>query len=276
MNLESKATLHNGVKMPWVGLGVYKMKNDQEVVNAVKSALEIGYRSIDTAQFYDNEEGVGQAIKESGIPREEIFVTTKIWNTHQGYDLTLKTFEKSLEKLGMDYVDLYLVHWPVPGKYKETWKALEHLYEQKKVRAIGVSNFLIHHLEDLFQEAEIKPMVNQVEFHPQLFQKDLLNFCNEHQILLEAWSPLARGKYFGDPVLQELSQKYGKTPAQIMLRWDVQHGVVTIPKSTHVQRQKENADIFDFELTKEEMKALDGLNQDKRVGPHPDEFNYDV
>ncbi|TCT18014.1 diketogulonate reductase-like aldo/keto reductase [Melghiribacillus thermohalophilus] len=276
MNLESKATLHNGVKMPWVGLGVYKMKNDQEVVNAVKSALEIGYRSIDTAQFYDNEEGVGQAIKESGIPREEIFVTTKIWNTHQGYDLTLKTFEKSLEKLGMDYVDLYLVHWPVPGKYKETWKALEHLYEQKKVRAIGVSNFLIHHLEDLFQEAEIKPMVNQVEFHPQLFQKDLLNFCNEHQILLEAWSPLARGKYFGDPVLQELSQKYGKTPAQIMLRWDVQHGVVTIPKSTHVQRQKENADIFDFELTEEEMKALDGLNQDKRVGPHPDEFNYDV
>lgn len=276
MNLESKATLHNGVKMPWVGLGVYKMKNDQEVVNAVKSALEIGYRSIDTAQFYDNEEGVGQAIKESGIPREEIFVTTKIWNTHQGYDLTLKTFEKSLEKLGMDYVDLYLVHWPVPGKYKETWKALEHLYEQKKVRAIGVSNFLIHHLEDLFQEAEIKPMVNQVEFHPQLFQKDLLNFCNEHQILLEAWSPLARGKYFVDPVLQELSQKYGKTPAQIMLRWDVQHGVVTIPKSTHAQRQKENADIFDFELTEEEMKALDGLNQDKRVGPHPDEFNYDV
>ncbi|MBO8157693.1 MAG: aldo/keto reductase [Bacillaceae bacterium] len=276
MSLKSTTTLHNGVKMPMVGLGVYKMENDQEVVDAVKSALDLGYRSIDTAQFYENEEGVGKAIRESGINREDIFVTTKIWNTHQGYDLTLKTFEESLEKLGLDYVDLYLVHWPVPGKYKETWKALEHLYEQKKVRAIGVSNFLIHHLEDLFQDANIKPMVNQVEFHPQLFQKELLDFCHKHDIKLEAWSPIARGTYFDHPVLQELAQKYDKTPAQIILRWDYQHGVITIPKSSNPDRQKQNADIFDFELTDEEMNKINGLNQNKRIGPHPDEFNYGV
>ncbi|ADI27912.1 aldo/keto reductase [Geobacillus sp. C56-T3] len=272
--LQDCATLHNGVKMPWVGLGVYKVKEGEEVRSAVRTALEIGYRHVDTAAFYENEEGVGQAIRESGIPREQVFVTTKVWNTDQGYETTLKAFDKSLKKLGFDYVDLYLVHWPVKGKYKETYKALEKLYKDGYVRAIGVSNFQIHHLQDVMADCEIKPMVNQVEYHPRLTQKELLAFCRENGIQLEAWSPLMRGEILSEPTIVDIGRKYGKTPAQVVLRWDLQHGVVTIPKSVTPARIKENADIFDFSLTDEEMKQIDALNLNKRVGPDPDNFNF--
>ncbi|QHS21547.1 aldo/keto reductase [Virgibacillus sp. MSP4-1] len=274
MSLTSTSTLHNGVKIPWVGLGVYKVDKGEVALDTVKSALDLGYRSIDTASFYENEKEVGQAIRDSGLSREEIFVTSKVWNTEQGYEETLKAFDNSLNKLGLDYLDLYLIHWPVPGKFKDTWRALEEIYEQGKVRAIGVSNFQIHHLEDLMKDAKIKPMVDQVEFHPQLYQKDLLDFCSENDIQLEAWGPLGRSRYLDDPVLNEIAEKYGKSPAQVMLRWHHQHEIVIIPKSTKPHRQKENADLFDFELSEEDMKNIDELNQDKRTGKHPDEFPY--
>ncbi|SES96059.1 Aldo/keto reductase [Salinibacillus kushneri] len=274
MSLTSTVTLHNGVKIPWVGLGVYKVEKGTEAVDTVKAALDLGYRSIDTAAFYENEKEVGQAIRESGLNREDIFVTSKVWNTEQGYEETLKAFDDSLQKLGLGYIDLYLIHWPVPGKFKDTWRALEEVYEQGKVRAIGVSNFQIHHLEELMKEAKIKPMVDQVEFHPQLYQKDLLDFCKENEIQLEAWGPLGRSRYLDDPVLNEIAEKYGKTAAQVILRWEYQHEIVIIPKSTKPHRQKENADIFDFALTAEDMKKIDALNQDKRTGKHPDEFPY--
>lgn len=272
--LQDCAVLHNGVQMPWVGLGVYKVKEGEEVKNAVRTALEIGYRHIDTAAFYENEEGVGQAIRESGIPREQVFVTTKVWNTDQGYETTLKAFDTSLKKLGFDYVDLYLVHWPVKGKYKETYKALEKLYKDGYVRAIGVSNFQIHHLQDVLADCEIKPMVNQVEYHPRLTQKELHAFCRENGIQLEAWSPLMRGEILNEPTIVEIGKKYGKTPAQVVLRWDLQNGVVTIPKSVTPTRIKENADLFDFSLTDEEMKQIDALNLNKRIGADPDNFNF--
>ncbi|MFC0523353.1 aldo/keto reductase [Pontibacillus salicampi] len=277
MSLTTMTTLHNGVQMPWVGLGVYKMEEGSgEVKDAVLSALDVGYRSIDTASFYENEEGVGAALAETSIPREELFVTTKVWNDEQGYQETLDAFERSMDKLGLDYLDLYLIHWPVPGKYKESWRALEKLYQDGKVKAIGVSNFMEHHLDDLLLEANITPMVNQVEFHPQLNLPTLRQYCQNKHIQLEAWSPLARGNYFEDETIQELAATYNKTPAQIILRWDYQHHVVTIPKSTKKHRQQENADIFDFALTTEEMARLDNLNENKRLGPHPDEFDYDA
>jgi methylglyoxal/glyoxal reductase len=273
-SIQDCAILHNGVKMPWLGLGVYKVKNGDEVINAVKTALAAGYRHVDTAAFYENEEGVGQAIKESGVPREQVFVTTKVWNSDQGYETTLKAFETSLKKLGLDYIDLYLVHWPVKGKYKETYKALEKLYKDGLVRAIGVSNFQIHHLEDLMAECEIKPMVNQVEYHPHLTQKELHAFCKQHHIQLEAWSPLMRGGLQEEPILIEIGKKYGKSTAQVILRWDLQNEVVTIPKSVTPSRIKENANIFDFELTTEEMERIDALNMNKRIGPDPDNFDF--
>ncbi|NGQ96617.1 aldo/keto reductase [Brevibacillus sp. SYP-B805] len=265
--------LNNGVKMPWFGLGVWKTKEGEEVEYAVSTALRLGYRSIDTAAIYGNEAGVGKAIQRSGIPREEIFLTTKVWNADQGYDATLRAFEESRQKLGVSYVDLYLIHWPVKGKYKETWKALEKLYKDGVVRAIGVSNFQIHHLQDLMADSEVVPAVNQVEYHPLLTQKELLAFCRDYRIQLEAWSPLMQGN-LDLPLLKELGQKYGKTPAQIVLRWDLQNGVVTIPKSVNENRLKENADIFDFELSQEDMEKIGQLNENKRFGPDPDNFNF--
>ncbi|MCL6615739.1 MAG: aldo/keto reductase [Anoxybacillus ayderensis] len=274
-SLQDAATLHNGVRMPWLGLGVYKVQEGDEVIRSVRTALEVGYRHIDTAAFYENEEGVGRAIRESGIRREEVFVTTKVWNSDQGYESTLKAFHTSLKKLGFDYIDLYLVHWPVKEKYKETYKALEKLYKDGFVRAIGVSNFQIHHLEHILADCEIKPMVNQVEFHPRLTQKELLAFCKQHQIQLEAWSPLMRGgELLNEPTLVDIAQKYEKTPAQVILRWDLQHEVVTIPKSVTPQRIAQNANIFDFTLTKEEMDAIDALNENRRIGPDPDNFDF--
>lgn len=273
-HISDATVLANGVNMPWLGLGVYKAKEGEEVEQAVKAALRIGYRSIDTAAFYGNEEGVGRAVRESGIPREEIFITTKVWNSDQGYERTLAAFEASLQRLGMEYVDLYLIHWPVKGKYKETWRALETLYKEGKARAIGVSNFQVHHLEDLMADAEIKPMVNQVEFHPFLTQEKLRDFCRREGIQLEAWSPLMRGEVVNVPEIVELAEKYGKTPAQIVLRWDLQHDILTIPKSIRAERIRENADIFDFELSAEDMARIDALNRNSRFGADPDNFDF--
>ncbi|WP_026584813.1 aldo/keto reductase [Bacillus sp. J33] len=273
-NLQSATTLHNGVKMPWFGLGVFKVQDGEEVVHSVKAALKAGYKSIDTAAVYKNEEGVGKAIKEAGVPREELFVTTKVWNSDQGYDSAIQAFETSLEKLGLDYIDLYLIHWPVEGKYQETWKALETLYKEKRVRAIGVSNFHIHHLEDLMQTAEVKPMVNQVELHPLLNQSELRDFCKKHEIQIEAWSPLAQGELLENGVLKEIAQKYNKSVAQIILKWDLQNEIVTIPKSVKEHRIIENADIFDFQLAPEDMDKINSLNENRRVGPDPDNFDF--
>ncbi|UZJ78018.1 aldo/keto reductase [Fictibacillus sp. KU28468] len=271
-SISDTAVLQNGLKMPWLGLGVYKAEEGQEVIEAIKHAVAAGYRSIDTASFYKNEEGVGEAVKQVDVPREELFITTKVWNTEQGYEETLRSFKESLKKLDMDYADLFLVHWPVSGKYKETWKALETLYKEGKTKAIGVCNFKIHHLEDLMKDCEIKPMVNQVEYHPRLTQKELLAFCKDHQIQLEAWRPLLKGEIFDEPILMALAEKHNKTVAQVILRWDLQNGVITIPKSVNENRIKENADIFDFELSMEDMEQIDSLNKDLRNGPDPDEF----
>ncbi|RXJ02765.1 aldo/keto reductase [Anaerobacillus alkaliphilus] len=271
-SIQDTTVLHNGVNMPWLGFGVYKVEEGQQVEESIHTAFEVGYRSIDTAAFYENEVGVGKAVRNSGIAREEIFVTTKVKNPDQGYESTLRAFDESYKKLGLDYIDLYLIHWAVPGKYLDTWRALEKLYKDGLVRAIGVSNFQIHHIEDVFSICEVKPMVNQVEYHPLLTQEPLLRYCKEQQIQLEAWSPLARGQILGNPTLVELAEKYQKSPAQIVLRWDLQNGVVTIPKSVTVKRIKENADIFDFEISQEDMKLISGLNEDFRTGLHPDEI----
>ncbi|BCA34105.1 aldo/keto reductase [Bacillus cereus] len=277
-NLQSKTVLNNGVEMPWFGLGVFKVEDGPELVEAVKSAIKAGYRSIDTAAIYGNEKAVGEGIragiKEAGISREDLFITSKVWNSDQGYETTLAAYEESLKKLELDYLDLYLVHWPVEGKYKDTWRALETLYKEKRVRAIGVSNFQIHHLQDVMKDAEIKPMINQVEYHPRLTQKELQAFCKEQGIQMEAWSPLMQGQLLDNEKLQEIAEKHGKTTAQVILRWDLQNGVITIPKSTKEHRIIANADIFNFELTKEDMEKMDALNQNHRVGPDPDNFDF--
>ncbi|PFU12846.1 aldo/keto reductase [Bacillus cereus] len=277
-NLQSKTVLNNGVEMPWFGLGVFKVEDGPELVEAVKSAIKAGYRSIDTAAIYGNEKAVGEGIragiKEAGISREDLFITSKVWNSDQGYETTFAAYEESLKKLELDYLDLYLVHWPVEGKYKDTWRALETLYKEKRVRAIGVSNFQIHHLQDVMKDAEIKPMINQVEYHPRLTQKELQAFCKEQGIQMEAWSPLMQGQLLDNEKLQEIAEKHGKTTAQVILRWDLQNGVITIPKSTKEHRIIANADIFNFELTKEDMEKIDALNQNHRVGPEPDNFDF--
>lgn len=224
--------LNNGVAMPWLGFGVFKMKDDSEVTRAVRHALEAGYRSIDTASVYGNERGVGRAIRESGVPRGEIFLTTKVWNDDQRKRRTQEAFAESLERLGTDYVDLYLIHWPVKDCYLETWAELQEIQRSGRARSIGVSNFLVPHLEDLLRDGQTVPAVNQVEFHPWLVQPELRRFCRERQIQVEAWSPLMQGQVTNVPALRELAQKHCRTPAQIVLRWNLQHKVVTIPKSS--------------------------------------------
>ncbi|MEW4284677.1 aldo/keto reductase [Priestia koreensis] len=277
-HLQSTVQLSNKVDMPWFGLGVFQVEDGNDVIQSVKAAIKNGYRSIDTAAVYGNEEGVGQAIRkameEYGVTRQELFITSKVWNADQGYEETLKAYETSLQKLGLDYLDLYLIHWPVEDKMVDTWKALEALYKEEKVRAIGVCNFQIHHLETLMKEATVVPMVNQVEMHPKLSQTALHEFSIKHNIQLEAWAPLMQGGIFDMKELQDLAVKYGRTVAQIVLRWDLQRGIVTIPKSVKESRIIENADIFNFELSPEDMNVIDALNEDHRVGPDPDNFDF--
>lgn len=274
MDISTRVKLNNGVEMPWFGLGVFRSEDGAEVENAVKTALKNGYRSIDTASIYQNEKGVGKGIKDSGLKRDEIFLTSKVWNTEQGYESTLMAFHSSLERLQTDYLDLYLVHWPKGEKSKDTWKALEELYAQGKIKAIGVSNFLIHHLEDLLPECKVVPAVNQVEFHPELIQPELLDYCQGKGIQMEAWSPIMKGRVNEIPEIIDIAAKYGKTPVQVVLRWDIQKGVITIPKSVKPERIISNGNIFDFELAPEDMAIIDGLDKNKRIGFHPDEVPF--
>lgn len=273
-DIQGSFTLHNGIKMPYLGLGTYQSDNDQEVIDAVSYALKLGYRHIDTASIYGNEEGVGRGVQESGIARDEVFVVSKVWNNEQGYESTLKAFEASLKRLDLEYLDLYLIHWPVAGKYTETWRALEKLYAEKRIRAIGVSNFMQHHLEDLLTTAEVVPMVNQMEFHPYVVQQDLIDFCGAKGIQYEAWSPFMQGKVFGLDICQELSKKYKKSVAQVILRWNLQKGIITIPKSVKKERIQSNAAIFDFEISPEDVAYLDSLDRGERIGPDPDNFDF--
>ncbi|MFS0782620.1 aldo/keto reductase [Bacillus sp. 1P06AnD] len=271
--LQDTTTLSNGVKMPVFGLGVFKMEG-AEAVEAVRHAIDEGYRAIDTASMYKNEKEVGEAIKQCNVPREDLFITTKVWNSDQGYESTLAAFDKSLEALGLDYVDLYLIHWPVKGKYKETWKALEKIYRGGKAKAIGVCNFQPHHLEDLMSAAEVKPMVNQVELHPLLSQEEVRDYCSKHDMKVIAWAPLGHGSVLENPTLKRIADKHGKTTAQITLRWDLQNGVLVIPKSSKKERIITNSEIYDFELSAEDMRIIDAMNKNERTGPDPDHFDF--
>ncbi len=267
--------LNNGVGMPQLGFGVFQIP-DEETAAAVKAALEAGYRSIDTAAVYGNEAGVGRALAESGIPRDELFVTTKLWNSQQGYDSTLRAFDESMRKLGLEQLDLYLIHWPLPrrDKYLDTWRAFEKLHADGRVRAIGVSNFQPAHLERLLGSSDVVPAVNQVELHPYLQQAEVRAFDEKHGIATEAWSPLAKGgSLLGEPAIAELAVKHGRTPAQIVLRWHLQLGNVVIPKSATPSRIAENFDVTGFTLTEEDMATLTPLDRGERTGPDPDRFN---
>lgn len=266
-------SLKNGVEMPMLGFGTYLAKDGSETTNAVKEALKVGYRHIDCAKIYQNEKSVGKGIKESTVSREEIFLVSKVWNTDQGYDSTKKAFKESLKKLGTDYLDLYLIHWPKPLS-SETWKAMEELYDEGKVRAIGVSNFTEQQLRDLMKDCRIMPMVNQIEFSPRLTQNELCSFCKNNDIQVEAWSPLMQGKVFEIELLQELAQKYNKTIAQIVLRWNIQMDVVTIPKSVTPERIAQNFNVFDFEISKDDMHRICLLNVGYRTGPDPNNFDF--
>ncbi|WP_285767801.1 aldo/keto reductase [Peribacillus sp. SI8-4] len=267
-------TLQNGVQMPQLGFGVFKVKNGNETVEAVKKAIEVGYRAIDTAAIYENEEGVGQAISECGVPREELFITSKVWNTEQGYDTTLQAFDDSLKRLGLEYLDLYLIHWPGKDKYLDTWKALEKLYKDGKVKSIGVSNFHVHHLENLLANCEVKPVVNQIELHPLLTQGEIRDYCEKNEIMVEAWSPLGRGNLLEEPTINHIAKKHGKSPAQVLIRWHLQHDIVVIPKSITPARIEENAQVFDFSLSLNEMNQIDALNKNERFGSNPDEVLF--
>ncbi|HZK27475.1 MAG TPA: aldo/keto reductase [Thermoclostridium sp.] len=275
-SINDRVTLNNGVMMPWLGLGVWKVTKSKEIDFAVKTALKVGYRAIDTADAYGNEEGVGKAIRRSGIPREEIFVTTKLWNGNQrkGYDATLKAIEKSNKKLGLEYIDLLLIHWPVKGKYVDSYKAMIKLYNEGLIKAIGVSNFHIHHLEHLMSETDVVPVVNQVELHPWLNQSQVIEFCRKHNIQVQAYSPLMGGHLSEATGLEDIAKKYQKTPAQIVLRWHLQREVIIIPKSVNEKRIIENSQIFDFTISDEDMEAINVLNKDKRFLPDPDNVTF--
>ena len=279
LNINSKIVLNNQTKMPVIGFGVFRMAEGDEVENAVKWAFGAGYRMIDTAMIYKNEEGVGRAIRESEIKREELFITTKLWNTDQGYENVFKAMDLSLSKLGLDYVDLYLIHWPTASgdrvkftsidKREETWRAMEEIYKSGKAKVIGVSNYTINHLEEMKKYAKIPPAVNQVEFHPFLYQEELLGYCKQNNIVLQAHSPLAKNRGNENEAVKSIAKKYDKSPTQIFIRWSLQHGCVPIPKSTHKERIEENINVFDFEISSEDIEMLDGLNINLRVRADP-------
>jgi len=271
MEQQPYSTLSSGIRMPLLGLGVYDMYS-AAAEEAVLNALEIGYRLIDTASLYDNEKEVGNAVLQSNIPRNEIFITTKVGNSDHGYDKTLRAFDDSLQKLQVEYVDLYLVHWPIKRQRKETWLALEKLYTDKRVKAIGVANYLIPFLEELSTYASVMPALDQVEFTPWLFQQDLLRYCNNNNIQLQSYSPITRGKKFDDPRLQQLCRKYDKTPAQIILQWNIAHGVSTIPKSSSKERLKENFDSLLFSLSIDDVAFMDSFNENFRICDDPIEM----
>jgi diketogulonate reductase-like aldo/keto reductase len=270
-------TLNNGVDIPQVGLGVWQAAEGTEVEAAVRAALDTGYRLIDTAAIYGNEVGVGKAIKESGLPREEVFITTKLWNANHAYEDALRAFDESLEKLDCGYIDLYLIHWPLPmeGRFTEAWRALEKLYNDKRVLAIGVSNFKPHHLDELLKEATVIPAINQIELHPMFQQKETRAYCAERGIAIESYSPLMRaGEALEHPTIVNVAQRHGKTPAQVVLRWHVQSGLVVIPKSVNPERIRENFALFDFELSADEMQQIEGMDQGRRIAADPDTADF--
>lgn len=274
--------LRNGVEIPCVGFGTYLTPDGDTCVNSVKEALSAGYRHIDTAEFYANEESVGKALAESGIPRDEVFVTTKLWNTNQGYDSALRHFDMSAKKLGLDTVDLYLIHWPMakdfvadyPKTLLDTWRAFERLYEEGRVRAIGVCNCLKHHLKVIIDNSKVAPMVNQIEYHAGLVQKEAEEFSKLNGVVVEAWAPLCRGRAFGNPVLESIAAKHGKTQAQVLVRWCLDKGVLPLPKSVTPSRIRENVDVFDFALSADEIAAIETIEGVGRIGSNPDDAKY--
>lgn len=281
-NLKDTYTLSNGVNIPCVGFGTWQTPNGETAINSVLEAIKCGYRHIDTAACYGNEESIGKSIKLSGINREELFVTSKLWNTDQGYESTLNAFDKTIKDLGLDYLDLYLIHWPVVKGHKEdweesiceTWKAFEKLYSEGKIRAIGVSNFKPHHLKVIFKNCNIKPMVNQIELHPSHNQDETVKFCRNNNILVEAWGPLSTGRIFKVKEMQDIADKYNKSIAQITLRWHIQNEILPLPKSVTPSRIKENSMIFDFELLKEDMDLIQNLKGCEGSGVDPDNINF--
>ena len=274
MTIQKTVTLNNGIEMPQFGLGVYKTAEGDEIITAVRTALDFGYRHIDTAALYRNEVGVGQAVRDSQIPREEIFVTTKVWNSNQREGTVREAFEESMRKLDLGYIDLYLIHWPVAEKYVETWRTLEQLYATGKIRAIGVSNFQKHHFDEVVKHGDLIPTVDQVELHPRLRLSNLQQYLQSHNCHIEAWSPLMHGKILDNSTLATLAEKHGRTPAQIILRWHWQHNIIVIPKSATPSRIVENGSIFDFALSTADMAQIDALDTNTRSGPDPSNFSF--
>jgi methylglyoxal/glyoxal reductase len=276
-SIQDTYVLSNGIKIPCVGFGTWKLANDEQTVDIVKTAIDCGYRHIDTAFAYKNENAVGRAVRECGLKRNELFVTSKLDNHDHGYEKTLQEFDMTMNNLGFDYLDLYLIHWPVPLAHRAnwqevnegTWKAFEELYQAGKIKAIGVSNFLEHHIDALLESATIAPMVDQLELHPQYIQREAVNYCKDHRIIVEAWSPLIKGQ-LNQPILNEIAAKYNKTTAQLLLRWSIQHGFVPLPKASTRERILENANIFDFEISPEDIESMKTLEAYGLTGHHPD------
>ncbi|CAM3133305.1 diketogulonate reductase-like aldo/keto reductase [Sporolactobacillus spathodeae] len=269
-SLDDRITLRNGVTMPGLGLGVWRVPDGEPVIHSVLNGLEAGYRMIDTAERYHNERGVGEAIRRSGIARDQLFITSKLWNDDQGYESTLRAYDTSLKKLGLDYLDLYLIHWPITGVYQESWKAMVKLYQEGRVRAIGVSNFHPHHIESLKEVSDVVPFVDQVELHPLLSQEPLRQYCKQQGIQIEGYSPLGTGTVLDNPVIVKIASQYDKTPAQIILRWAIQNDIIVIPRSTQKAHIESNAAIFDFTLSASDIAAIDAINQNKRNNTDPD------
>jgi diketogulonate reductase-like aldo/keto reductase len=267
--LPSTIHLNTGTQIPRLGLGVYQAERGAETHDAVREALRVGYRHIDTARAYGNERDVGAAVRESGIPREDIFVATKLWNSDQGYDSALRAFDASFERLDLQYVDLYLVHWPVKGKRLDSWRAMEQILESGRAKAVGVSNYMVHHLEELLSRSKVVPAVNQIEISPFLQHREVRAFCAARGIIVEAYSPLTRGHKLGHPAVVAVAKRVGRTPAQVLIRWGLQHDLVSLPKSVRAERIAENAQVFDFELSVEDMKALDALEAGLATGWDP-------